>query len=353
MSHSQTLNKLLDAGINLKDFQISAKDLDQQFGQVGNILLNLGWLIQDYATGYQCSQCGAVHEVVVFNSKYFIGCDVDGDSGLEELSKDDLLVYRFSASKFFDWLQSQFSLQGTIIDSANKVSLGQGMINGKQRLFIFSHDSSPQAREKLYQDHPANQAVIVYLSPTFDSHKGYDINLAEYLVVNGSGLSIDVSSALSVITDTIQATSDSQFAFELVQSEGGIVMTGSILSGRLLPLFESNKSAFSRILSTLLKVHEAYAPAVQFSHLLDTVVSQHQGKKENELEATDLVKCRQLLNSPGKELMYLLLSKDYQAGKTVFAFRRAITQTDYDGLSPAIKDKISSALGNSPEPVKG
>lgn len=353
MSHSQTLNKLLDAGINLKDFQISAKDLDQQFGRIGNILLNLGWLIQDYATGHQCSQCGAVHEIVVFNSKYFIGCDIDGDSSLEELSKDDLLVYRFSSSTFFEWLQSQFSLQGTITDSDDKVSLGQGMINGKQRLFIFSHDSSPQAREKLYQDHPANQAVILYLSPTFDSHNGYDINLAEYLVVQNNSLSIDASSALGVIEDTAQTTSGGQFAFELVPGADMVMMTGSIFGGQSLPLFGSKKSAFYRILSTLLKVHEAYAPAVQFAHPLDTVARQHQGKKENELEATDLVKSRQLLNSPGKVLMYLLLSKDYQAGKTVFAFRRAITQADYDGLSPAIKNKISSTLSNSPEPVKG
>lgn len=353
MSHSQTLNKLLEAGIRIKDFQVSAKDLDQQFGQIGNILLNLGWLTQDYATGYQCPQCGAVHEIVVFNSKYFIGCDVDGNSGLEELSKNDLLVYRFSTSKFFEWLQSQFALQGTIEASDSRATLGQGMLNGNKRLFIFSHDSSPQAREKFYHNHPANQAVILYLSPTFDSHKGYDINLAEYFVVQENGLSIDANSALSVIADTIQATSDGQFSFELVQSESGIVMTGSILSGQSLPLFESNKSAFSRILSTLLKVHEAYAPVVQFSHSFEKVASQHQGKKENELETTDIVKSRQLLNSPGKELMSLLLSKDYQAGKPVFTFRRAITQADYDGLSSAVKDKISSALNNSLKPVKG
>ena len=351
MSHSQTLNKLLNAGINLKDFQISAKDLDQQFGQFGNILLNLGWLSQDYATGYQCSQCGAVHEVVAFNDKYFIGCDVDDGSGLEKLSKDDLLIYRFTTSKFYSWLQSQFFLQGSIEASDTKVLLGQGMVNGKQRLFIFSHDSSQQARENLCRDHPANRAVILYISPTLDSHNGYDINLTEYLAVQDGSLSIDVSSALSVIADTIQETSGGQFALELVQSEGGIVMAGSILSGRSLPLFESNKSAFSRILSTLLRVHEAYAPAVQFSHPLDAVASQHQAKKDNELETTDLVKSRQLLNTPGKELMSLLLSKDYQTGKTVFTFRRAITQAEYDGLSTTTKGKISSALGNLPEPV--
>lgn len=353
MSHTQTLNKLLDVGIRLTDFQVSAKDLDQQFGRVGNILLSLGWLTQDYATGYQCSQCGAVHEVVAFNEKYFIGCDVDGDSGLEELSKDDLMIYRFTASKFFEWLQSQFSLQGIIETSDDKATLGQGMVNGNKRLFIFSHDGSPHAREKLYQNHPANQAVIVYLNPALDTHKGYDINLAEYLVVQDNSLSIDTSSALGVIEDMARTVSGDQFAFELVQNDDGIVMTGSILGGQSRPLFGSKKSAFYRILSTLLKVHKQYAPAEQFPHPLETVANQHQGKKENELEATDIVKNRQLLNSPGKELMSVLLSKDYQAGKTVFTFRRAITQADYDELTPATKAKISSALSNSPEPVNG
>ena len=227
------------------------------------------------------------------------------------------------------------------------------MVNGKKRLFIFSHDGSPQAREKLNQDHPANQAVIVYLNLALDSHKGYDINLAEYLVVQDNSLRIDASSALGVIEDTVQTTSGDQFAFELVQNDDGIVMTGSILGGQSHPLFGSKKSAFYRILSTLLKVHKQYAPAEQFPHPLETVANQHQGKKENELEATDIVKNRQLLNSPGKELMSILLSKDYQAGKTVFTFRRAITQADYDELTPATKAKISSALSNSPEPVKG
>ncbi|MEO8581791.1 MAG: hypothetical protein ABI425_04450 [Patescibacteria group bacterium] len=353
MSHSQTLNKLLDAGINIKDFQISAKDLDQQFGQIGNILFNLGWFTQDYATCYQCSQCGAVHEVVAFNGKYFIGCDVDGDSGLEALSKDDLLIYRFSTSKFYSWLQSQFSLQGNIKASDGKVALGQGMVNDNKRLFIFSHDSSSQSREKLYQDHPANQVVIVYLSLTLDSHKGYDINLTEYLVVQDNSLSIDVSSSLSVIEDTAQAKSGGQFAFELVQGTDMVMMTGSILGGQSIPLFGSRKSSFYRILSTLLKVHEQYAPEVQRLHSLDSVTSQHPARKIDELEKYNLVQNRQILSSPGKELMSLLLSRDYQSGKTVFTFRRAITQADYDELTPATKAKISSALSNSSELVKG
>lgn len=353
MSHTQTLNKLLDAGIRLTDFQVSAKDLDQQFGRVGNILLSLGWLTQDYATGYQCSQCGAVHEVVAFNEKFFIGCDVDGESSLEELSKDDLVIYRFTTSKFFEWLQSQFSLQGNSEDSDGEVTLGQGMVNGTKRLFIFSHDGSPQAREKLYQDHPANQAVIVYLNPALDSHKGYDINLAEYLVVQDDSLSIDTSSALGVIEDTAQMTSGDQFAFELVQNDDGIVMTGLILGGQSIRLFESKKSTFYRILSTLLKIHEQYAPAVQFSHALDVVSSQHKAKKENELEKYDIVKHRQILHPLGKELISYLLSRDFPSGKAVFRFRRAITQADYERLSPATKAKVSSALSNSSELVKG
>lgn len=321
------------------------------FGSYLSHFSDLGLLITGSPRSWtRCLNCGQTHELSDIDSVYWLSCPDDGVESVA-IDADQLKTTRFSLHKFYSWLQSQFSLQGNIEASDAKVLLGQGMVNGKQRLFIFSHDSSQQARENLYRDHLANIVVILYISPTLDSHKGYDINLAEHLGVQDSGLSIDVSSALSVIADTIQETSDGQFALELVQSEGGIVMAGSILSGRSLPLFESTKSAFYRILSTLLAVHKQYLATERIPHSLESVASQHQGKNDNELETTDLVKSRQLLNSPGKELMSLLLSKDFQSGKTVFTFRRAITQAEYDGLSNAIKGKISSALVNFPEHV--
>ena len=315
---------------------------------------DLGLLIPGSPRNWtQCLNCGQTHELTDIGGVYWLSCPDDG-VGAEAINADQLKTTRFGLHQFYSWLQSQFSLRGSIEASDGRATLGQGMINGNKRLFIFSLDNSSQAREKLYQEHPANQAVIVYLNPALDSHKGYDINLAEYLVVQENRLSIDVSLALGVIEDMTQATSGDQFAFELVQGTDMVMMTGSILGGQSLPLFRSKKPAFYRILSTLLKVHQqSYDPTKQFSHPLETVANQHQGKKENELETTDIVKSRQLLNSPGKELMSLLLSKDYPAGKTVFTFRRAITQADYDGLTPTTKAKISSALSNSPEPVKG
>lgn len=351
MSHTQTLNKLLDTGIRLKDFQVSAKDLDQQFGEVGNILLSLGWLVQDYATGYQCSQCGAVHEVVAFNEKYFIGCDVDGDSGLEELSKDDLVIYRFTASKFFEWLQSQFSLQGSIEASEGKATLGQGMVNGNKRLFIFSHDSSPHAREKLYQNHPANQAVIMYLRPTLDSHKGYDINLAEYLVVRDNSLSFDTSSALGVIEDTILPLAgdpqvSSSYPVELKLVDDKIVLTGTALGGSY-PVFKSKikrSTSISRLLRTLLKLHEndkettaqTYKQSVLEANYIDP-----RKNKQNDLAQIDLSQDKRPLSELCSLLLpYFFTHRHHKDDGLVIDFKSALSEADWNGLTDSEKQKI-------------
>lgn len=317
-----------------------------------SLFSELGLLIPGvHRTWTHCLNCGQTHEVTDIGDVYWLVCPDDGVEAVA-INADQLKTVRFSQQKFYSWLQSQFALQGNVEAFDDKVLLGQGTVNGEQRLFIFSYENSTQARENLSQSYLASQPVILYLSTDLDNHnQGFDINLADYLNVQENSLTIGVSSAMSVVADSIQATSDSLFAFELVEGDDGIIMTGSILGRHSLPLFGSNKSALFRILSTLLKIHEAYAPAVQFPHPFDAVASQHQAKKDNELEKTDLVKSRQLLNTPGKELMSLLLSKDYQAGKTVFTFRRAITQAEYDGLSIATKGKIVSALGNLPDSV--
>lgn len=162
---------------------------------------NLGLLIPGLHRKWShCLNCGQTHELADIGGVYWLICPDDG-VGAEAINADQLRTVRFSQPKFYSWLQSQFSLEGNIEASEDKVTLGHGMVNGNKRLFIFSHDSSSQAREKLYQDHPTNQTVIVYLSPTLDSHKGYDINLAEYLLVQDNSLSIDVGSSLGVIED--------------------------------------------------------------------------------------------------------------------------------------------------------
>jgi len=351
MSHSQTLNNLVDVGINLNDFQVSAKDLDQQFGQIGKILLNLGWLAQDYATGFQCSQCGSVHEVVVFNNKYFIGCDVDSDSGLEELNKDDLLIYRFSASKFFTWLNQVFSLQGDVKSSDDKVLLGQGAVNGKQRLFIFSQHSSLKAREKLYRDHPANHAVILYFSTALDNHsQGYDINLAEHLVVQDNSLSIDVSSALSVIEDTIPPlaselqTTSGGYAIELKLTDDKIVLTGMALGGSY-PAFKAKRSSvLFRLIRTLLKLHKDSKETTSQTYAQSAIETNYidpRNDKTDDLSNFNLGQSKRSLSKLCSSLLtYFLSHSHHKDDGLVIEFKSALSQEDWNKLSDSEKQKI-------------
>ncbi|MEX0896025.1 MAG: hypothetical protein WDZ94_03730 [Patescibacteria group bacterium] len=359
MSHSQTLNKLLDAGINIKDFQISAKDLDQQFRQVGNILLNLGWFTQDYATGYQCSQCGAVHEVVAFNGKYFIGCDVDGDSGLETLSKDDLLIYRFSATKFFEWLQQSFSLQGNVESTDDRVLLGQGTVNGKQRLFIFSHENSPEARKVLCQKYLISQPLILYLSTIHDNHnQGYDINLAHYLVVQEMGLSIDTNSALSAIADSIPPfageaqTNSSIYAIELKLVGDKIVLVGTALGGSY-PAFKAKKkrsTAMSRLLRTLLNLHEndkETTSVIYKQSVLEANYIDPRKNKLNDLAEIDLSQDKRPLSELCSLLLpYLLAHRHHKDDGLVVEFKPALSQESWNRLPDSEKQKILASKAN-------
>lgn len=298
----------------------------------------------------QCLNCGQSHELTDIGGVYWLSCPYD-DVEAVAINADQLKTIRFSHHKFYSWLQSQFSLQGNIEASNGKAILGQGMVNGTKRLFIFSHDGSPQAREKLYQEHPANQAVIVYLNPTLDSHKGYDINLAEYLVVQDNSLSIDTSSALGVIEDTIpQLAGDPQasssYAVELKLVDDKIVLTGTVLGGSY-PAFKAKKkrsTAISRLLRTLLKLHkddkettsQTYKQSILEANYIDP-----RKNKQNDLAQIDLTQDKRPLSELCSLLLpYLFTHRHHKDDGLVIEFKSALSQADWNGLSDQEKQKI-------------
>lgn len=152
MTPAQQLHKLLSAALNHKDFQLDAKAVSLEYAEVSSLLISLGWLTQDYAQVYPCSECGGTHEIEVFRGKYYIGCEADDQSGLEELEKDELLIYRFSLASFVEWLNQQLGLE----ESPQKVSeqtwyLGEVTTPGKRHPIYFSQDvaDAPRAKDRV------------------------------------------------------------------------------------------------------------------------------------------------------------------------------------------------------------
>lgn len=288
-----------------------------------------------------CLSCGKTHEVTPINGLLILSCP---ESGVEDviITADELKSVRLNPNGFYSWIKSQFALQGNIEASDDKVLLGQGTVNGKQRLFIFSQDNSPQARKKLYQDHLASQPVILYLSTTLDNHnQGCDINLANYIAVQENSLSIDASSALSLIDETIPSlvgglqTPSSGYAIELKIQDNVVVITGTALGGST-PAFRSKRSStMSKLVKVLLNLNkeskesifQTYTKNVLEGHLVDlSSFSLNQNK-------------RSLTNLCSLLLPYFLSHRQHKDGD-IFEFKSAISQEDWNKLSDSEKQKI-------------
>lgn len=186
MTPTQKLHKLLSAALNHEDFQLDAKAVSCEFAKVAPLLSDLGWLTQDYAQVYPCSECGGTHEIEVFRGKYYIGCDTDDQSGLEELNKDELLIYRFSSALFVEWINQQLGLD----ESPQKVSeqtwyLGEMTTPGKKHPTYFAQDVTNAPRAK-------NRVVLTIGS---DKHKTQHdaVNLLAHLSVTDQSVVFDVA----------------------------------------------------------------------------------------------------------------------------------------------------------------
>ncbi|PIR61206.1 MAG: hypothetical protein COU68_00655 [Candidatus Pacebacteria bacterium CG10_big_fil_rev_8_21_14_0_10_45_6] len=176
MTPTQKLHKLLSAALNHDNFQLDTKVWSQEYSQIGLLLVALGWLTQDYAQAYQCSQCGQMHKIEVFKGKYYIGCDSDDQSGLEQLDKDELLIYRFSLPHFVEWINQQLGLG----ESPQKLSeqtwyLGEMTTPGKKHTIFFTQDIADAPKTK-------DQIMLTMGS---NKHEGnHDtVNLSAYLSV--------------------------------------------------------------------------------------------------------------------------------------------------------------------------
>lgn len=216
MTQTQTLHKLLLTGVNRFEFQINAKDLNSQFEAVGSVFVSLEWLVKDYDTGYQCSQCGAVHEVVAVNDKFYIGCDVDEFSGLEQLEKNDLLIYRFSNMKLAQWLSEKLELQETVqTQNENTWHLGKWQTEGKKRDFYFTNKVSTV---------PSKKGRIILLVGDNQHHSQPDVvNILEFLEFTSQGVVLDsqeIKSLFSVHEPVQGLTVSISDKLKLTQSEG-------------------------------------------------------------------------------------------------------------------------------------
>ena len=297
-----------------------------------------------------CLSCGKTHEVTPTNGLLILSCSEPGVDDVI-ITDDELKSVRFNLNGFYAWLQSQFSLQGNVETSDCKATLGQGIVNGNKRLFIFSHDNSPQSREKLYHEHPANQVVILYLNPTFDSHQGFDINLAEYSAVQNNSLSIDANSALGVIEDVAprqvgNPQASSSYAVELKLVDDKIVLTGTALGGSY-PAFKAKRkrtTAISRLLRTLLKLHEndketttqTYKQSVLEANYIDP-----RKNKQSDLAQIDLSQDKRPLSELCSLLLpYFLTHRHHKDDGLVIEFKSAISQVDWNALSDPEKQKI-------------
>ncbi|NCN06514.1 MAG: hypothetical protein GW946_01570 [Candidatus Pacebacteria bacterium] len=332
---------------------LSQQEADQFLGSHRSFFQDTSMIVDAPSRKWaNCLSCGKTHEVTPLNGLLILSCS---EQGVEDviITADELKSVRFNLSGFHSWLQSLFSLQGNIEASEDKVLLGQGTVNGKQRLFIFSQDNSPQARVKLCQDHRANQPVILYLSTTLNNHnQGYDINLTEYLVVQENNLSIDVSSALGVIEDTVlplendtQLTS-SNFAIELKLTDDKIVLTGTAL-GSSYPAFKAKKkrsTAISRLLRTLLKLHESdkeTTPKTYKQSVLEANYIDPRKNKQNDLAQMDLSQDKRPLSNLCSSLLPYFFTHRYDKDDgLVIEFKSAISQEDWNGLSDSEKQKI-------------
>lgn len=152
MTPTQKLHKLLSAALSHEDFQLDAKAVSHEYVEIAHLLISLGWFTKDHVQAYQCSQCGGMHEIEVFRGKYYIGCDTDDRSGLEELDKNKLLIYRFSLALFVVWINQQLGLA----ESPEKVSeqtwyLGEMTTPGKRHPVYFSQDVAdvPRAKDRV------------------------------------------------------------------------------------------------------------------------------------------------------------------------------------------------------------
>jgi hypothetical protein len=190
MTPTQKLHKLLSVAINHDDFHLDTKALNQEYSQTGLLLVDLGWLTQSYAQAYQCTQCGQMHEIVVFKGKYYIGCDTDEHSGLEQHSRDELLTYQFSLTHFVKWINQQLGLE----ESPQKLSkhtwyLGEMTTPGKKHPIYFTRDTPDAPKAK-------NRVVLMISS---DDHKSQPdtINLLARLSVTNQSIIFDTKSLKS------------------------------------------------------------------------------------------------------------------------------------------------------------
>lgn len=184
MTPTQQLHKLLSAALNHEEFQLAAKAVSHEYAKVASLLINLGWFTEDHAQAYQCYRCEGMHEIEAFRGKYYIGCDTDDQSGLEELEKDELLIFRFLLVHFVEWLNQQLGLE----ESPQKVFeqawyLGEMTTPGKRHPVYFCQDVADTPRVK--------DRVVLMIGSDKHETQHDAVNLLIHLSVTDQSISLN------------------------------------------------------------------------------------------------------------------------------------------------------------------
>jgi len=149
-----------------------------------------------------------------------------------------------------------------------------------------------------------------------------------------------------------------RYPFEIRDVGGQLCMVGSILNGKSVSIFVSDRtSTYKRLILALLGLHKPYEASIERKYTLDDVSSKYNalGKgntPEDEIDAIDVVKARSNLHPLCEIFMRYFLVKGMMSGKRCIGFRSAIDPSEFEMLPDKDIAMIRSELTKIINPVK-
>lgn len=141
-----------------------------------------------------------------------------------------------------------------------------------------------------------------------------------------------------------------QFFFQLKLAGDDIVMVGSMLNGYSFSVFTSKRSAYYRVLKTLLKLHASHHPENHYDYPQPIIEASHTSSNGHvdEVSKLNTVKKKEFLKPLCKYLIDDLLVDGYKLVKTgdknshvrTITFRSAIDQGCFNSFSESKKQEI-------------
>lgn len=158
-------NKLLKQ-LKSKDFRISHHDLFTEFEDVVKVFLESEFLIEsDPNDSIVCYECGETHGIEVLDNKFYINCDYNEDSSIQEIKKEKLISYRPSLNNLLEHIGQSLSLELNIreierdlLHFVGKRTYSSGEIN----FYLLRSDDYKQAEETFKSLQNNVQPIVIY-----------------------------------------------------------------------------------------------------------------------------------------------------------------------------------------------